>query len=80
MIYDSSNIAPGCITIDVTAKAVIDRVLSVDVKLGEVKLSGRSPSISATGDLAAEVARFRRIYPICIGDGLPIAFHCYGKV
>lgn len=79
MIYSSRNVLMGCTVHDVEGRAKVKHVIALDTDSGEVTLGSNPFRVDANGHLATEVIRFRSIYPICVGNEPPLAFHCYGR-
>lgn len=78
MIYDRENVAPRCSIYDVDTKERIQRVVRVDVGLGEVEAAVYPLEITASGEIVTKTLHYRSIHPIRGGRHLPCLFHCYG--
>lgn len=79
MLYTHHN-ARGADVYDVGTGERLSRVTEIDTKNGWVKV-GHDPwrlTPDGKGVLTRRI-RFRSIYPIFAGQGMPVLFHCYGR-
>ena len=79
MLYTPEN-ARGATAHDVDTGEKLAYVLEVNTKSGWVKVAHNPIRITPDGkSIMSERIRFRSIYPIWAGQGMPVMFHCYGR-
>jgi len=79
MLYTHHN-ATGATVHDVDSRQRLSRVMEIDTKNGWVKVGHNPPRLSPDGKSVQTCRiRFRSIYPIFAGQGMPVMFHCYGR-
>ncbi|MDR2326451.1 MAG: hypothetical protein LBE51_13740 [Acidovorax sp.] len=79
MLYTHHN-AAGATVHDVDTRERLSRVMEIDTKNGWVKVGYSPHRISPDGKgVLTRRIRFRSIYPIFAGQGVPVMFHCYGR-
>ena len=80
MIYDRSNVEPGCAVVEVDTKEQIPFVLSVDTDRNVLVRSANPVEVAFGGEILTFETKYRAIHAIRGRDFLPSLFHCYGRI